>query len=171
MPIHINMGIYPIVLLYFVLIQIKADIFISPDGYLSLGTNVKSIPVIHDINFMHFPKDFPLGVRNYYQYFFPRFAKKAKRIVTVSEFSKSDIIKQFGINKKNIDTVFNGSKEVYKPINTDEIHNTKKKYTQGEEYFLFVGALSPRKNIANLLSAFDLFKSKTPPKVTRRFLC
>jgi len=144
-----------------ILKQINADLLISPDGYLSLNTNVKSIPVIHDINFMHYPKDFPFGIRNYYQYFFPRFAKKANCIVTVSNFSKKDISDQFKISLDKIDVVFNGSKEIYSASTDEEILITKSKYTSGNDYFLFVGALSPRKNIANLLSAFEIFKEKT----------
>ncbi|MFN3342698.1 MAG: hypothetical protein ACK40M_08385, partial [Flavobacteriales bacterium] len=35
----------------------KADVFVSPDGYLSLGTAVPSVAVIHDLNFEHYPKD------------------------------------------------------------------------------------------------------------------
>lgn len=147
-----------------VLNQVNADIFISPDGYLSLRSNTKSLAVIHDISFMHNPKDFPVGVRNYYQYFFPRFAQKAKRIVTVSEFSKKDISEQFRINSESIDVVFNGSNEIYEPSTVDEILATKKHYTNGEDFFIFVGALSPRKNVANLLSAFNLFKLKTKSK-------
>jgi glycosyltransferase involved in cell wall biosynthesis len=144
-----------------ILKQINADIFISPDGFLSLRSNIKSIAVIHDISFMHNPKDFPFGVRNYYQYFFPRFAQKANKIVSVSEFSKRDIAKQFNINSKNIDVVYNGSNDIYEPSLKDEILKTKQQYTKGADFFIFVGALSPRKNVANLLSAFDLFKSKT----------
>ncbi|HAF29828.1 MAG TPA: glycosyltransferase family 1 protein [Bacteroidales bacterium] len=148
-----------------VLKQIHADLFISPDGILSLKTNVNSIAVIHDISFMHNPKDFPLIVRKYYHYFFPKFAKKATRIVTVSEFSKQDITKQFSIKSDHIDVVYNGSNEIYKPSDTDKILRTKKEYTSGEDFFIFVGALSPRKNVANLLLAFDLFKSKTTNKI------
>lgn len=144
-----------------ILKQIKADIFISPDGYLSLRSNIKSIAVIHDISFMHNPTDFPFGVKNYYQYFFPRFAQKANRIVTVSEFSKQDISDQFSITPDNIDVVYNGSNEIYKPSPEPEIINSKQQYTNGFDFFIFVGALSPRKNVANLLSAFDIFKSKT----------
>jgi len=144
-----------------ILKQIKADILISPDGYLSLDTDIKSISVMHDISFMHNPKDFPFGVRNYYQYFFPRFAKKAKRIVTVSEFSKQDIANQFNVNIENIDVVYNGSNEIFKPTSRDDQIETKKKYTDGNDFFIFVGALSPRKNVANLLSAFQIFKTRT----------
>ena len=148
-----------------VLDQINADIFISPDGYLSLRTNTKSIAVIHDISFMHNPKDFPVGIRNYYQYFFPRFAQKAKRIVTVSDFSKKDIVKKFKVKSKNIDVVYNGSNEIYKPSTKDEIIKTKNQFTNGKNFFVFVGALSPRKNVANLLSAFNNFKTQTKSEV------
>ncbi|MCD4832560.1 MAG: glycosyltransferase family 4 protein [Bacteroidales bacterium] len=144
-----------------ILKQINADIFISPDGFLSLRSNIKSIAVIHDISFVHNPKDFPFGIRNYYQYFFPRFAQKANKIVTVSEFSKQDIAQQYNLNAENIDVVYNGSNEIYKPSLNDEILKAKQQYTGGADFFIFVGALSPRKNVANLLSAFDLFKSKT----------
>jgi glycosyltransferase involved in cell wall biosynthesis len=144
-----------------VLKQINADLFISPDGFLSLNTEVKSIPVIHDISFMHNPKDFPFGLKNYYHYFFPRFAKKATRIVTVSDFSKQDIASQFNIKLENIDVVYNGSNEIYEPISEEQILETKKGYTHGNDFFIFVGALSPRKNVANLLSAFEIFKTRT----------
>lgn len=148
-----------------VLNQIHADLFISPDGILSLKTHVKSIAVIHDISFMHNPKDFPFIVRKYYHYFFPKFAKKAKRIVTVSEFSKQDIMEQFSVKSDHIDVVYNGSNEIYKPSDSNQILKTKKEYTSGEDFFIFVGALSPRKNVANLLLAFDLFKIKTTNKI------
>lgn len=144
-----------------VLKQINADLFISPDGLLSLKTKVKSIAVIHDISFMHNPQDFPYIIRKYYQHFFPLFAQKASKIVTVSEFSKKDISTQFKIKPAHIDVVFNGSNIIYKPSTDEEIVHAKQKFTEGHDFFIFVGALSPRKNVANLLSAFDLFKTKT----------
>ncbi|OFX88272.1 MAG: glycosyltransferase [Bacteroidetes bacterium GWF2_33_16] len=144
-----------------ILKKINADLFISPDGFLSLSTKVKSLAVFHDINYMHYPKDFPFLVRHYYRYFSPRFAKKADRIVTVSEFSKKDIVDQFSINPELVDVVYNGANKIYKPISEEEKQATKQKYTSGNDYFIFVGALSPRKNIANLLLAFDRFKTQT----------
>ena len=45
----------------------KADLFLSPDGYLSLKTDVKSIAVMHDLNFEHHPNDLPFLVRRYYR--------------------------------------------------------------------------------------------------------
>ncbi len=55
----------------------KAGLFVSPDGYLSLNSRVPSVPVIHDINFLHRPGDLPWSTRYYYNRFFPRYAARA----------------------------------------------------------------------------------------------
>ena len=91
----------------------KADIFVSPDGFLSMISGCAQVPVIHDLNFIHYPKDLKLKNRVYYNIFFKRFAKKAKRIATVSEFSKMDIVEQYKIPAEKIDKVFNGINNVF----------------------------------------------------------
>lgn len=140
---------------------VKADIFISCDGFLSLQTSIPQISIIHDLAFEHYPEDVSYLVRKYYHYYFPRFAKKAARICTVSEFSKQDICKTYGIAPSNIDVVYNGASSFFHPIDEEIKRATKAKYSQGYEYFVYVGALQPRKNIRRLLLAFDAFKSST----------
>ncbi len=137
----------------------KPDVFVSPDGYLSLRSDVKQLAVIHDLNFEHYPNDVPFLVRKYYKHFFPKFAHKATRIATVSEFSKNDIVKQYAINPANIDVVYDGCNDLYKPIDQALQQSTKQKFSKSCEYFLFIGALHPRKNISRLFEAFDKFKS------------
>jgi len=139
----------------------KPDVFLSPDGFLSLTTNVKSVGVIHDLNFEHFPEDIPFLVRKYYSNLFPRFARKASRIATVSEYSKSDIANTYHINPEKIDVVYNGAGSIFKPLPLTEKEATKQKFSQGNEYFFFIGTLHPRKNLVNLFKAFDLFKRNT----------
>ena len=136
----------------------KADLFISPDGYLSLKTDVPSLPVIHDLNFEYYPEYMPFLVRKYYQFYFPKFARKAVRIATVSEFSKQDIIKNYGIDADIIDVVYNGANENYGPISEEEKQKTRDKYSGGVPFFLFTGAILPRKNIANIFTGFDQFR-------------
>lgn len=137
----------------------NADIFVSPDGYMSLNAKVKQLAVIHDLNFEHYPNDLPLLVRNYYKYFFPKFARKATRIATVSNFSKNDIMSHYNIDASKIDLVNNGCNELFMPIDSLEQQHTKLKFSYNCDYFLFVGALHPRKNISRLFEAFDKFKS------------
>jgi len=136
----------------------KPDIFLSPDGFLSLATNVKSVGVIHDLNFEHFPEDIPFLVRKYYSEMFPRFAQKATRIATVSEYSKTDITKTYHIDPSRIDVVYNGAGTIFEPLSSPEQSATRNKFSQGKEYFFFIGTLHPRKNLVNLFKAFDHFK-------------
>lgn len=131
------------------------DLFVSPDGYLSLGSDVPSLAVIHDLNFEHHPKDLPWTPRKYYSFFFPKFAKKARRIATVSEYSKHDIAATYQINPSKIDVVYNGVNPDFKPIPVEEQDAVRASYTGAHPYFLYVGALHPRKNIKRLLLAFD----------------
>lgn len=141
--------------------NIKTDIFLSPDGYLSLNTKIKSLAVIHDINFAHYPNDLPFFTRKYYNYFFPKFAQKAKRIATVSEFSKNDIIKTYCIDSKKIDVVYNGANVVYRPLDKIERTQIKQIYTQGKDFFIFIGSIHPRKNPERMLLAFDEFRKES----------
>ncbi len=138
--------------------RIRPDIFLSPDGFLSLATGVKSVAVIHDLNFEHFPEDIPLLVRKYYSGMFPRFARKAARIATVSEFSKSDIAETYHIDPSKIDVVYNGAGSIFVPLPPGIRQQTREKFSNGREYFFFIGTLHPRKNLVNLFKAFDLFK-------------
>ena len=145
----------------YILNKIKPDIFVSTDGYLSLSSNVKQLAVIHDLNFEHYPEDVPYLVRKYYKYYFPRFARKADRIVTVSDFSKNDIINCYNVDPGKIDISYNGAGEGFIKLTGEEKEIVLKKYSGGAPYFLFVGALHPRKNIKNLFLAFDIFKKRT----------
>jgi glycosyltransferase involved in cell wall biosynthesis len=141
-----------------ILKKYKADLFLSPDGYLSLRTNVPQLAVIHDINFVHRPDDLPWLIEKYYNFFFPRFARIAKRIATVSFYSKEDIARSFKISYDKIDVVYDGVNHIFKPLSEKEKTEVRNKYSGGSEYFLFVGALHPRKNVSGLLNAFDAFK-------------
>ncbi len=141
-----------------VLKKINADLFLSPDGYLSLRTNVPSVNVFHDLSFEHFPKDLPFLERKNYRYFFPKYAKKATRIATVSQFSKNDIVERYGVDENKIDLVYSGTNESFKPVDETVKTRIRAEFTQGAPYFLFMGSLHPRKNLARLFTAFDRFK-------------
>lgn len=140
--------------------KIKADLYLSPDGYLSLRSKVKQIAVFHDLNFEHFPQDFPKIHLWHYKKFFPKYARKADRIITVSEFSKKDICECYGINPDKIEVAYNGANEIFSPVSEDVKKEIRDKYTEGNPFFMFVGSLHPRKNLARLFTSFDLFKKR-----------
>ncbi|MCT4581785.1 MAG: glycosyltransferase family 4 protein [Flavobacteriales bacterium] len=140
--------------------KINADLFVSPDGYLSLPTKVPQVAVMHDLNFEHYPEFLPKHITKYYTTYFPLFAKKATKIITVSHFSKQDIVNQYGINPQKIAVVYNGINQRFAPLNVDLQNQIRKQYTNGAPFFIYVGSLNPRKNIENTLRAFDLFKKQ-----------
>jgi glycosyltransferase involved in cell wall biosynthesis len=136
----------------------KADLFFSPDGWLSLRTDIPSIPVIHDLNFFRNPEWVEWAPRMYYNYFFPRFVKKADRIATVSEFSRQDISQRFDIPSESIDVVYNGCSKGFVPVSEQIKQAIKREFTSEQDFFLFVGLVHPRKNMASSILAFDAFK-------------
>jgi len=139
----------------------KPDLFLSPDGYLSLKTNVPQLAVIHDLNFEHRPQDLSPTNARYYRKYFPLFARKAARIATVSQFSKDDISRLYGIADERVDVVYNGVSDVFVPLSEPEKQAVRAEFTAASPYFLFVGALHPRKNLQHLFPAFDHFKVTT----------
>lgn len=138
----------------------QPDVFFSPDGYLSLTTDVPQVPVIHDLNFEHHPEDLPDHFLKYYKTYFPKFANIADHILTVSEYSKQDITKTYNISSEKITTVWNGASDVFSPISKDKKDSVRQQYANGKDYFLFVGALHPRKNLSRLIQAYTIFKEE-----------
>ena len=143
-----------------VLRKIKADVFVSPDGFCSLTTKVPQCLVIHDLGFLHYPEAYKKTHYRFYKHFTPKFIKKACSIATVSEFSKQDIIAHYKTPADKIDVVYNGVKDGFQPLSFDKREVFKEKYSGGSEFFLYAGALQPRKNLVNLLKAFSIFKKR-----------
>ncbi len=138
----------------------KVDAFMSPDGFMSLSADIPTLLVIHDIAWKHFPTQVPWSHRKHYEYYMPRFAKKAAHIASVSEYSKNDIVNHLQVMPEKIDVVYDGANESFVPLSLEERVKTEDKYSNGCPYFLYVGSIHPRKNVLRLLQAFEAFKSK-----------
>jgi glycosyltransferase involved in cell wall biosynthesis len=84
----------------------------------------------------------------------PKFLSKAKELITVSEFCKQDIIQHYKIQKNKIHIIYNAS-HIEKNEKIIDVTNKIE-----EPYFIYVGAVHPRKNVLNLIKAFEIFKQK-----------
>ena len=140
----------------------KIDLFLSPDGWISLRTNVPTLAVIHDLNFEHSDDFLRPSHQRYMKHFFPRFACKATRVATVSEFSKSDIAELYSLEPDRIDVVYDGSHSFYRPYDEDTKAATRLRYSDGKPFFVFVGTISRRKNLTNTLKAFEAYRNTHP---------
>lgn len=143
-----------------VLKKYKAELFVSCDGFCSLTTKVPQCLVIHDLSFLHYPSFINRSHLLFYKRYTPKFLQKAERIATVSQFSKKDIITHYKTDPSKIDVVYSASKEIFSPLTEEEKEQTKTKYTDGKNYFVYVGAIHPRKNLITLLKAFSVFKKR-----------
>ncbi len=141
--------------------KVKAKIIIQPDGFCSLFTNIKQITVIHDVAFLHYGSFINKSHLWFYKNFTPKFIQKSNVIVTVSEFSKQEIIKFYNTPSQKIHIITNAANHLYKALEWQDQIKIKEKYTNGIAYFISVCSIHPRKNIVNLLKAFSIFKKFT----------
>jgi glycosyltransferase involved in cell wall biosynthesis len=89
------------------------------------------------------------------------FAHKASAVVTVSEFSKSDIVKCYGVLPEKVHVVHNAAQSVYRVLSDAERLDARNRWTQGAPYFVFISSIHPRKNLIRLLKAYDAFRTQT----------
>jgi glycosyltransferase involved in cell wall biosynthesis len=143
-----------------VLKKYKADVFVSCDGFCSLTTKVPQCLLLHDLSFLHYPSFFPKTHLLFYKHYTPKFLTRAKSIVTVSAFLKKEIVSHYKADADKINIIPIAVKDIFRPLNDREKQAVKNKLTNGKEYFIYVGAVDPRKNLTNLLKAFSVFKKK-----------
>lgn len=143
-----------------VLRKVKADLFVSTDGFCSLATRVPQLLLVHDLGFLHYPTAYKKSNMLFYKTYTPRFLKKAKAIATVSEYTKLDLVNQYAVEPGKIGVVYSAVKPSFRPLAEEEKNRVKDQYTGGNEFFIYAGAIQPRKNLVNLLKAFSLYKKR-----------
>jgi len=127
------------------------------------GTSVKKVVTIHDLIFLRFPELYPPIDRKIYTWKFSRACKRADLIIAISEQTKSDIIKYFGVSKRKIKVVYQGHHDIFnKTYSTEEQNAIKAKYELPDRYFLNVGTLEKRKNALTILKALSLIEKPMP---------
>lgn len=142
----------------------KIDVFYSGDTYLSMKTKVPTLLVCHDVAYKHYPRHIKKIHLDYYENNFAKFHKRADHIVAVSEFTRQDIIKIYNLDPNKVSVGHNATPEGFIPISTNKKKEIQEKLTDGNPYFIYVGSLHPRKNVVNLIKAFDLFRKKNNTK-------
>lgn len=141
--------------------EIGVDLFFSPDSINMLNPGCKTITSIHDVNFISNPGNFGFLLRRFYSKRTPSTILNSDKIITVSEFSKRDILKHFKLQSEKIVSIYNACRPGFKPLSEIEKTKTKLKYTDGKDYFVFIGGLYQRKNLENLVRAFEIYKLKS----------
>jgi glycosyltransferase involved in cell wall biosynthesis len=148
-----------------VLKQYSADVFFSPDSFLSLRTKVPTVLTIHDVIPLQMPQQVKRVNRWYYQRYLARFAARADQILTVSDYAATSIATYCRVSRDKIKVIYNGCRAIFKPLSVVEQEAVRGQFSQGQPYFFYTGAIHPRKNIPALIRAFDAFKQAQPSPI------
>lgn len=135
----------------------KADIFVASYGLGSLATSVPQIFIIRELAFLKGKNYFPYNSYFFYKKFTSGFVKKAKVLVTLSDFLKQELVSLFKVNKDSIQTIGAAVSEPLKPITWEQKEQIKERYTQGCEYFIFVNSIH-QTSLLTTIKAFSIFK-------------
>ncbi|MDO8657817.1 MAG: glycosyltransferase family 1 protein [Candidatus Levybacteria bacterium] len=145
--------------LEFLLRHSKPDVFLSPTHYLPIFAPSRSVISILDVSYLRFPELFQKSDLNQLTKWTKYSVKKARCILTISQASKDDIMKTYGVQEERVIVTYPGIKlktQMSKFKTTAQNSNLpKEKYGIDGEYVLFVGTIQPRKNIARLIEAFS----------------
>lgn len=134
----------------------KYDLIFSPTHYIPRFSPIKRIATIFDLSFLHFSQTFTKKdlwqLSNWTKFS----VRNADHLVTISNFSKKDIIEKYRIDKNKVTVAYPGyDKENFKfPISNVKLKKIKEKYKTGETYIIYIGTIQPRKNLARLIEAF-----------------
>ncbi|SRR5260221_7725637 len=123
---------------------------------------IKTLVTIHDVIPLTNPETEKFINKIYWNIQIPLAYKLADAVVTDSNYSKDELVKRFGI-RKNIETVYLGidiNNNLNFQSNLSKFQKIKAKFNIKGEYILYVGTIQPRKNILNLIKAFELLNNK-----------
>ena len=122
------------------------------------------VTTIHDLAFEHHPETFTRRGRMQLKLTVRNTTRRAAHILTVSEFSRQDIIKTYGVAPEKITVTHNGCDEIFNPnfASPDEAFTIKNKFGIAREYLLALGSLQPRKNLIRLLRAYTTLRKNHP---------
>ncbi|MBF0648343.1 glycosyltransferase family 4 protein [Dysgonomonas sp. GY75] len=138
--------------------SIGNPLLVSFTGCGPLSYN-NQIMTIHDVSHERYPEWFSKNYYRFYHFMMPRIGKKAHAVLTVSEFSKNEIVDTLGIEAAKIHVIHSNVPFHNKPAR-EEILNYKPD-PDSEKYIIAVSSMDPRKNFSRLVEAFDKIDDKS----------
>ncbi|TRZ77746.1 glycosyltransferase family 1 protein [bacterium] len=121
------------------------------------------IVTIHDVTPLFFPghKMNSIIRRNAFKLAFNNAVRSSKKIISVSNFTKDQIVKNFNIHAKKVTTIYEGTGHIFqKEVNYDKIKELKERYGITKPFIFYVGVWRNHKNITGLIKAFDILRNK-----------
>lgn len=134
----------------------RPDIFFSPGHYTPRFSPIPIVASIMDLGYLRFPQQFKKRDLWQLKFWTAYSIKKTKHLLAISQSTKDEIIKEYGIKEEKITVTYPGSDKANfnLKIKEDEKVGVRKKYKIPGDYLLFLSTLKPSKNVEGLLEAF-----------------
>lgn len=134
----------------------KPDVIFSPTHYAPFFSPVPRVMMIFDLSFLHFRKMFKLRDFLQLNLWTKLSILGSKKIITISNFSKNDIVKNYQIDQRKVTVAYPGyNKDIFKPVkDLKRTEQLKSRYKIKGPYIIYIGTIQPRKNLVRLIEAF-----------------
>lgn len=136
----------------------QPDVTFVPAHTLPIFFPGTAVVTVHDLGFKYFPQAHPVRQRLYLDWTTRYSAYRVNIILADSQATADDLHRFYGVESDKIRVVYPG----INPLAVGDIQTVRQKYNLPERYFLFVGTLQPRKNIARLVEAYQLWQRQNP---------
>lgn len=136
----------------------RPDVVFVPAHTLPFMFSGRAVVTVHDLGFRYFPEAHPLRDRLYLNLTTAYSARRAACVLADSKATADDLTQIFGINAAKLHVVYPGVDAL--PVG--DIAAVRAKYGLPERYFLFLGTLQPRKNIAVIVQAYQRWRAANP---------
>ncbi len=113
-----------------------------------------SVVTVYDLSFLLHPESFKRSKRFYLSLFTRLSARKARRVIAISQSTKRDVVRLLGVSPDKVDVIYCGIDEAFRPLAQDQVAAFRSERGLPEHFILFVGTIEPRKNVAGLIEAF-----------------
>jgi glycosyltransferase involved in cell wall biosynthesis len=129
--------------------------------------NCRFVITLHDVIPCRMPETVSEKYLNIFSNVMPEILSKCDAIITVSNYSKNDIASQFHFPKDKIYVTYLAGESIYHPISREFCKAfIKQKYKMEDDFILYVGGFSPRKNIISLINAFSQLQCEYKKKIS-----
>lgn len=133
-------------------------VFFTPGHYAPRWSPIPYVSSVMDLAYLFYPDQFRkkdvVKLTKWTAYS----VKRAAKIITISESSKQDVVKEYGRNPDDVLVAYPGLSEQPSLPNGKHQARILNKFGIKNPYFLYVGTLQPRKNLAKLIEAFEVFE-------------
>jgi glycosyltransferase involved in cell wall biosynthesis len=121
------------------------------------------VTTIHDLSFEHLPETFKRRSRAQLRLTVRRTARRATLILTLSEFSRRDIIETYAVDPERVMVTPAAAPTHFKPVvDETKLKRIRETYGIGANYLLSLGSIQPRKNLTRLIEAFLWLRTARP---------